>query len=253
MTCDVKKKEDERRVLCRVLAALGATPESEPQAGEAPDFILQLHGQSVGVEMTTYHSEEVIEGNVKRRAAESEWESLRAAAQNFWKQQTDVRAVSVGVMFKGLVPHPGEHQDFVQEVATFVRQHFNELKPEHTKFFLNSSSPLMYRYLERLVLRTDPYGEWYSSFLVGNVARPNDSNIPDIVAAKSKKKFRPTNELWLVIHCGPRMSETTLELDGVEDFRSIVGLDRSKFDRIFVLTYMGTYEWARTTDDWRQL
>jgi len=49
------------------------------------------------------------------------------------------------------------------------------------------------------------------------------------------------------------MSETMLELDGVEDFRSIVGLDRSKFDRIFVLTYMGTYEWARTTGDWRQL
>ena len=247
------KKEDERRVLERVLAALGETPASEPQAGEAPDFILQLRGQSVGVEMTTYSSEEVIEGKVKRRAAESEWESLRAAAQHFWNQQTDVRAISVGVMFKGLVPHHGEHQGFVQEVATFVRQHFNELKPEQTDFFPSSSSPLMHRYLERLFLRTDSHGEWYSNFLGGYVARPNDNNIPDNVEAKSKKKFRPTNELWLVIHCGTRMSETMLELDGVEDFRSIVGLDRSKFDRIFVLTYMGTYEWARTTGDWRQL
>jgi hypothetical protein len=41
VTRDIQK-ENERRVLCRVLAALGATPESEPQAGEAPDFILQL-------------------------------------------------------------------------------------------------------------------------------------------------------------------------------------------------------------------
>ena len=49
------------------------------------------------------------------------------------------------------------------------------------------------------------------------------------------------------------MSEMTLEVDGVEDFRSIHGLDRSKFARVFVLTYTGTYEWSRTTGDWRQL
>ena len=252
MTRDIQK-ENERRALCRVLAALGATPESEPQAGEAPDFILQLCGQSVGVEMTTYRSEEVIEGNVKRRAAESEWESLRAAAQNFWNQQTDVRAISVGVMFKGLVPHHREHQDFVQEIAIFVRQHFNELKPEHTDFFPSASSPLMNRYLERLVLRTDPHAEWYSSLSGGYLARPDESNISAIVEEKSEKEFQPTNELWLVIHSGTRMSEMTLELDGVEDFRAVVGLDRSKFDRIFVLTYMATYEWARTTGEWRQL
>src|SRR5262245_11060181 len=72
------------------------------------------------------------------------------------------------------------------------------------------------------------------------------------VAGKSKKRFRPTDELWLVIHGGTRMSERTLEFDGVEDFRPIVGLDHSKFDRIFVLTYLAAYEWSRTTD-WRQL
>ena len=49
------------------------------------------------------------------------------------------------------------------------------------------------------------------------------------------------------------MSEMMLELDGVEDFHPIAGLDRSKFDRIFVLTYMGTHEWARMTGKWRQI
>jgi hypothetical protein len=90
------KKENERRVLSRVLAALRETSKSEPQAREAPDFILQLRGQSVGVEITTYRSEEVIEPNVKRRSAESEWETLRAAAQNFWSQKlTFERSASV--------------------------------------------------------------------------------------------------------------------------------------------------------------
>ena len=63
-------------------------------------------------------------------------------------------------------------------------------------------------------------------------------------------KFRPTNELWLVIHCGTHMSEMTLELD-VEDFRVSTKM-RSNLLRSRP-TYMGAYEWARTTDDWRKL
>jgi hypothetical protein len=252
MTRDIQK-QDERRVLDRVLRALGVPPDSEPEGGESPDFTVGLRGQSVGVEITIYRSGEVIEGSVKRRAAESEWESLRAVAQNFWKQQGDLRAASVGVMFKGCVTHHRERQAFLQEVATFVRQHLAELTREHRDFFPSSSSPLMHRDLERLVLRTDPCAEWHSNFSRGYVARPNGGNISNIVTSKSKKEFRPTDELWLVIHCGTRMSEMTLELDGVEDFRSIQGLDRSKFARVFVLTYTGTYEWSRTTDNWRQL
>ena len=111
----------------------------------------------------------------------------------------------------------------------------------------------MHRYLEGLILRTDPYADWYSNLSGGYLASPNESNIPAIVEGKSKKQFRPTNELWLVINCGTCMSEMMLELNGVDDFHAIVGLDRSKFDRIFVLTYMGTYAWARTTGEWGKL
>jgi len=245
------QKDAERAVLDRILVALALTPDSEPEAGEAPDFIIQMRDQSIGVEMTFQRSEDIIDG-IKRRAAESEWELLKAAAQTFWSQHNDLRAVNVGVMFKGRVPRRGDHRAFIEEVAAFVRQHLGQLRPEKQNFFPSASFPLMYRHLDRLVLRTAPYAEWYSNLSFGYLARPNESNISDIVAGKSKKRFRPTDELWLVIHGGTRMSEMTLELDGVEDFRPIVGLDRSKFDRIFVLTYLAAYEWSRTTD-WRQL
>ena len=111
----------------------------------------------------------------------------------------------------------------------------------------------MQQYLDRIVLRTDAYAEWYSSFSSGYVALPDASNIPGIVKVKSNKQFRSTDELWLVIHCGTHISEMTLELDGVEDFRPIEGLDRARFERMFVLTYSGTYEWAKATNGWRQL
>jgi hypothetical protein len=202
--------------------------------------------------MTLYRSEDIIDG-IKRRAAESEWELLKKAAQTFWSQDNDLRVVNVGVMFKGRVPRRGDHNAFIEEVAAFVRQHLGQLRPEKQNFIPSASFPLMYCHLERLVLRTDRYAEWYSNLSFGYLARPNESNISDIVVDKSKKQFRPTDELWLVIHCGTRMSETTLELDGVEDFRSIHGLGRSKFARVFVLTHTGIYEWSRTTDDWRQL
>jgi len=247
------QKDAERPDLDRILAALALTSDSEPEAGEAPDFIIQLRGQSVGVEITLYRSGEIIHGTVKRRAAESGWDLLKAAAQEFWSQHDDLRAVNVGVTFKGRVPRRGDHHSFIQEVAAFVRQHLAKLRAEKQNFVPSASFPLMYQHLERLVLRTGPYAEWYSNLSFGYLPRPNESKISAIVEGKSKKQFRPTNELWLVINCGTRMSEMMLELNGVDDFHAIVGLDRSKFDRIFVLTYMGTYEWARMTGKWRQL
>jgi hypothetical protein len=247
------QKDAEQLVLDRILAALALTPDSKPEMGEAPDFVIQLCGQSVGVEMTSYRSEDIIDGTVKRRAAESEWDQLKAAAQKFWSQYDDLRNVNVGVMFKEGVPRRRDHCAFIQEVAAVVRHHLAKLRPEKQNFGPSASSPLMYHYLERLVLRTGPYAEWYSNLSFGYLARPSESNIPDIVKDKSNRRFRSTDELWLVIHCGPGMSEMTLELDGLEDFRSIHGLDRSNFARVFVFTYTGTYEWSRSTGDWKQL
>jgi hypothetical protein len=66
------QKDAERPILDRILAALPLTPDREPEVGEAPDFVIQMRGQSVGVEMTSYRSEDNIDGRVKRRAAESE-------------------------------------------------------------------------------------------------------------------------------------------------------------------------------------
>jgi hypothetical protein len=171
------QKDAERPDLDRILAALALTPDSEPEAGEAPDFIIQLRGQSVGVEITLYRSEEIIDGTVKRRAAESGWDLLKAAAEEFWSQHDDLRAVNVGVTFKGRIPRRGDQDSFIQEVAAFVRQHLAKLQAEKQNFVPSASFPLMYQHLERLVLRTGPYAEWYSNLSFGYAPRPNESKI----------------------------------------------------------------------------
>ena len=122
------QRNAERAALDRILAALALTPDSEPEAGEAPDFIIQLRGQSIGVEITLYSSGEIIDGTVNRRAGKSGWDLLKAAAQEFWSQHDDLRAVNVGVTFKGRVPRPRDYRAFIEEVAAFVRQHSGELQ-----------------------------------------------------------------------------------------------------------------------------
>jgi hypothetical protein len=228
------QKDAERGALDRILAALALTPDSEPEVGGSPDFIIQLRGQSIGVEITLYSSGEIIDGTVNRRAGKSGWDLLKAAAQEFWSQRDDLRAVNVGVTFKGRVPRRRDYRAFIEEVAAFVRQHSGELQLKNKNFFPSASSPLMHRYLAQLVLRTDSHAEWYSNFSSGWVARPNDSKIPDTVKNKSKKKFRPTNELWLVIDRGPHISEMTLELDGVE----VVFVERDRAVIVQVIKFL---------------
>jgi hypothetical protein len=56
------------------------------------------------------------------------------------------------------------------------------------------TTPLMRTFLRTLYLRADQFAEWYSNLAGGYVARP-DYTIAAIVADKSGKRFRPTDEL----------------------------------------------------------
>src|SRR5260370_4856578 len=94
-------------------------------------------------------------------------------------------------------------------------------------------------YLRSLYLRVDEYAEWHSNIAGGYVARP-DGTIAAIAAEKSTKRFRPADELWLVIQCGTRISEMMLDILGVEDFSSVPSLDPFTFSRVFVLAFTGS-------------
>jgi hypothetical protein len=108
----------------------------------------------------------------------------------------------------------------------------------------------MRAYLRTLYLRIDQHSVWHSNLAGGFVARP-DATIAAIVAEKSAKRFRPTDELWLVIQSSPRISEMMSDIMGVEDFDSVPNLEPYVF-RVFVLAFTGAYEWERGVG-WRKL
>jgi hypothetical protein len=245
------QKQAERRTLDSVIASLGLRLDQEPQQGETPDFMLGVDGRLIGLEVTVYNSGAMVEDGTERRPVESEWERLKTAADTFRAQNPDLRDISIGLMFKGMVPPRREHAAFIDEIASFARG-VAELSPQDRTYWPPSfPSPLMQSYLRTLYLRKDPYADWYSDLAGGYVARPGPA-IAAIVAQKSTAQFRPADELWLAIQCGTRISEMILDITGVEDFEAVPSLNPYAFDRVFVFAYTGAYEWRRNAG-WRRL
>ena len=242
----LNQKASERPTLDTVLNALGLRPDAEPVEGEAPDFVVTLSGRRIGVEVTMYRSGNTLEGGSERRQAEAEWAKLLSASHAFRSARPELLDVNVGLMFKGTVPPRRLHAAFMEEVAAFIRAHRDDLKPSDIDYRQwDFSTPLMCDYLQIICLRTDRHAVWHTNLAAGFVATPATSTVADIVAAKSGKQFRLTDELWLAIQCSPLISETLLPIEGVADFDSVPPLDGFLFSRVFVLTYLGVYHWKR--------
>ena len=246
------QKLSERLTLDAVFAALGMRPDQEPEAGETPDFTVLLSGRTVGVEITTYQSGATVDGGTERRKVESEWDILQRASDAFRSEHPVLRNINVGLMFTGQVPPRREHAEFMEEIATFIRDHAAKLTSEDSTFWPPSfSTALMRAYLRTLYLRVDQYAVWHSNLAGGFVARP-DATITAIVAEKSAKRFRSADELWLIIQSSTRVSEMMLDILGVEDFSSVPTLGPFVFSRVFVLAVTGAYEWRKGAG-WRKL
>lgn len=235
------------------MAALGLRPEEhEPEAGETPDFIVSLAGRRVGVEVTMYNSTDMVAGGHRRRQVESECDKLLSAARAFCSTRPELHDINVGLMFRGPVPPRRLHVDFIKEVTGFIAAHRHELGSRDVEYWPPIiSTPLMVEYLQMIYLRVDRYALWHSNLTGGFVATPATCMVADIVAEKDAKKFRPTDELWLAVQCSTRISETLLPI-GANDFDLVPPLDGFRFSRVFVLTFLGVFQW-KAGEGWRKL
>jgi hypothetical protein len=242
----VDKKISERRTLDAVFGALGMRPDNEPEVGEAPDFMIKVSGCRIGFEVTMYQSGSTVEGSdANRRRAEAESEKLLVAANEYRSTNADIRDINVILTFSGDLPPRRQQNDFVAEIAKFIREHRSELGSADKDYMSwEFSSRLMRDHLRALHLRVCPYAVWYSSLAGGFVGMP-DSLIYQIVAAKSQKQYREADELWLAIQSSTKISELLLTLDGVADFERVPSLDGFRFSQVFVLAYDGIYRWKR--------
>ncbi len=247
------KKIIEGRTLDAILRALGTQADGAPEAGEAPDFMMSHAGRTIGIEVTMFQSGATVEGSAaNRRQAEAEWEKLVSAASAYRSTRPELGDINVILTFSGALPPRRQHADFIAEIASFIGSHREQLGSQDTDFFSwDFSSPLMRDHLQALHLRICPYAIWYSSLAAGFVAMPNFS-IEGIVAEKSRKEYRPSDELWLAIQSSTNISEMVITLDGVADFANVPSLDGYCFERVFVLAFDGIFQWKRSAG-WSKL
>ena len=226
-----------------LLSALGTTPEKIDES-ELPDFMLTMHGRTVGVEVTMYQSGTTVGGaGFERRQVEAAWESLQLASREFRAAQPDISKVNVGLMFYNVVPPRGEHQQFMEEIAAFIRN--QEIRSERTRCLSHEfASPLMKKYLHTLVLNKSEFAEWYSNITSGWVAGP-DSTLNKIVAEKAARTYRPSDELWSIIQCSHRISEIVLPLS--VDALNAISMQGRPFSKIYLLAIDGVFQWDQLT------
>lgn len=249
------QKDAERHALDRLLSVLVLSPTSIVP-GEAPDFVVLVHGAPVGVEITLYQSGDVASAGISRRQVESEWEALQREAIAFRESQADLANINVGLMFESVVPPRREHRAFISEIAAFISLNMTDLGLEDSEFWPGQfSSPLMAKYLRTLIVRTDRFATWYSNITAGWVARP-DAALARIVIQKSSRTYRSAEHLWLVIETTPRISETCLPLGGGADLQAVPELATvlrdSPFERGFLFTSSGILQWTHA-DGWVEL
>jgi hypothetical protein len=235
------QKELERRTVDELLSALNMTPD-KIDPGELPDFMLTMHGRTVGAEVTMYQSGTTVGGaGVKRRKVEAAWESLQLASREFRAAQPDISNINVGLMFKNVVTARGEHQQFMEEITAFIRS--REVRSDRTQSH-RFASPLMKKYLHTLILNRSEFAEWYSNITAGWVAGVPASTLTEIVAEKAAGTYRPSDELWLIIQCSHRISETViLSVDAL----NAISMQGGPFSKIYLLGIDGVFQWDHST------
>jgi hypothetical protein len=255
------QKQEEREILRELLSATGIRPECSPVEGEKPDFMIQVSGRTVGVEVTMYRSDKTVavvgKHAVRRRQVESEWESFERSSLGFRREHAELKDVCILFRFRNIVPPRQKYGVFFQEILQFVRSRPQEVGTGYVQLWgPDFGSPLMIEYLEAICLRRCERGEWDSNVTAGFVDRPART-IAKIVAAKGElaKTYRPASELWLVIGHSGRPSEMVLPISGVSELDASPEIQRSlpfsPFSRVYVFTAMGLFKWDKTDDKWQ--
>ena len=142
------QKQDERGTLDELVAATGVQLESCPMEGEVPDFIIQISGRTVGIEVTMYQSRKSVAG-IQKRAIEAEWEELERSSRTFQNENIELAGIYILFRFKDSVPPRRERADFFCEILDFVRSNGCGIGGEWADFWCYElTSPLMIKYLK---------------------------------------------------------------------------------------------------------
>ena len=91
------------------------------QGPEPPDFVLEIEGRRIGVEVMEYHQQFKTSDGYSRREVEAAWKKVRDYIATFRRSRREFDSLSVLLWFKAIrVPSSGEMPRFVEELAVVL-------------------------------------------------------------------------------------------------------------------------------------
>jgi hypothetical protein len=246
------KKQIELLYLKKFLELLNVAPDSEIIETEAPDFLLQLGGKNIGVELTMFHSNYKNNNGLTRRAIEENWVLLKNAIMKSVDRNELLKNTSGLLFFKNLlIPSIKESELFIEEL---IRLSLYMINKKIKEIFPSTEYPLLNKYLSKFYLeKVQVYIEWDSNHNVATIGLSEEKLIKSIEKKLvANYKGQNIDEVWLIIVSGHRLSQAMgIQLiNKLNNFNKFNGLlMQSKYNKVFIYQYMFSliYSWPGWT------
>ncbi len=213
-TKQTQKKQREKELLDDFRALYADFPIGAPVESEEPDFLVQISGQVLGIELLEFHKKEDGERSSQIRQRESFHERLAQRAQAFFeaKYQIPLQVMLHGHGHQRNV-RPLEFESLASCVADLVEQHipqipFQTLDLDRTALRDTSISRVIHSFsITRL--KTEAMGAWV--FSETSWPETTFDELQQEIAikdAKIEKYLEQCSSVWLLIVVGGRYIAT---------------------------------------------
>lgn len=233
-----KTQKDLERFYLESFLDVGGMVTNGIHEGEPPDFLIEMDGVSVGVEVTEHDSSAKGARGLPRRAVEEEWKHLVTLLREMRKEYPDLDKVSGWLCFWALdVPPRREHRAFLRELLDFTVSQRNEITRKRSRFSdFGAECPRLRQYLREVHLtEVECYITWDCNHSAANVG-VSESELLVTVGPKLGESFADSaSEHWLLVVSGNELSQAMgwAHVDTLNAYSQLnEEIDRGPFKRV---------------------
>lgn len=256
------QKAEERRVLLSILEMLGVhVAEEDIFETDPPDFVIELCGKKVGVEVRRYHDQRsVAPSKFPRPMVESAWQRFRTRALELARHRPELRGVDVWLSFYPLeLPRERDWNQIIDEIAHLVTRHRHALRLERTEFSgWETGTPLLQKHVNSVRLADrGRHADWHWNGTSAFIGPPTDADMQALFAEKASKGYPALDELWLIVYGGSTISRTFPGTDDLAVLQSMTAanseLSKGPFSRAILWDPFRSYvfQWTER-HGWRK-
>ena len=213
------------------------------------DFVLQVNGKYIAVELTHFHSDRTTPlGHPHRGVEEQWWQHLLPPIEQQRIGDTTLRRVKALLCFKELLlPPRRKYGQFVGQLMEFIRKEFNTAELEATFRDFGPGYPLLGEYLREICV--ERAGEdippellqWQWNHDVAWAGLGESELLAAILPKLDSSRPTGISDNWLLVVSGHRLSQCMglPEVSQFKRYRQVnQALIKGPYDKVYIFQYM---------------